>query len=147
MKLLSHRTIGQLLLTTVLCLGVTEINAQRMAPRSAGLTGTHSVGARQAAGSASLSGLSVALSGFAADMGRMPTASEGLNALIVRPPGAKNWRGPYISTTNQRAPFADPWGSQYRLVQQPAGRRILYSIHSNGPDRVAGTRDDLSVQF
>jgi len=147
MKQICCRTAGQVLLGILVCLGVTEISAQRVAPRSAGLTRTNAVGARQAAGSASLSGISVALSGFAADMGRMPTASEGLNALIVRPPGAKNWRGPYISTTNQRAPFADPWGSQYRLVQQPAGTRMLYSIHSNGPDRVPGTRDDLSIQF
>jgi len=147
MKQICCRTGCQVLLGLFVCLGAFEISAQTMGQRSAGLSLTYSSGARQAAGSASLSGISVALSGFAADMGRMPTASEGLNALIVRPPGAKNWRGPYISTTNQRAPFADPWGSQYRLVQQPAGTRMLYSIHSNGPDRLPGTRDDLSVQF
>ena len=147
MREISCRSIVQISLGIWLCIGGTEVHAQRVASRTAGLTRTYSTGARQAAGSASLSGLSVALSGFAADMGRMPTPSEGLNALIVRPPGAKNWRGPYISTTNQRAPFADPWGSQYRLVQQPAGNRMLYSVHSNGPDRMPGTRDDLSIQF
>src|SRR5688500_11653408 len=86
------------------------------------VTGTASMGgARSTVGNASMSGLSKGMASFAADMGRMPTTSEGLMALIVRPPGAKNWRGPYISTNNYKAPFADPWGTQYRYTQQVNG--------------------------
>ncbi len=103
--------------------------------------------ARTVSGNASLSGVRVGLSGFMADMGRMPTSAEGLQALIKRPPGATNWRGPYISVTNAKQPFADPWGMQYRYTQTPAGSRFIYTIASNGPDRMPGTRDDLQIQF
>jgi hypothetical protein len=104
-------------------------------------------GVRQVATGASLGGLQVGLHSFAADMGRMPTQAEGLNALITRPPGAKNWRGPYIATNNFKPTFSDPWGSLYRYVVTPAGRSNMYSIVSNGPDRLPGTKDDLAVQF
>lgn len=103
---------------------------------------------RTAASGASISGLQSGLAAFRADMGRMPTGPEGLMALIQRPVGATNWRGPYISTNNWKTPFADPWGTQYRYFAVPAGaNRFVYTIASNGPDRVANTRDDLSVQF
>ena len=37
---------------------------------------------------------------------------------------------------------------QYRYIVTPAGaNRYMYTIASNGPDRIANTRDDLSVQF
>lgn len=104
-------------------------------------------GARSVVAGGSASGLGTALHGFAADVGRMPTPSEGLNALIYPPPGVKNWRGPYISTNNWKKPFEDPWGNQYRYTATPAGRTYLYSITSDGPDRKPGTADDLSIQF
>lgn len=120
-------------------------HAQRY-PATAGVT--RNVSPRGSTASGSVAGLRTALSAFAADMGRMPTGAEGLNALITRPPGARNWRGPYIAVTNTRAPFADPWGTQYRYFSQPAGpNRYIYTIASNGPDRVPGTADDLQIQF
>lgn len=103
--------------------------------------------ARPVAAGASLMGMQKALSGFALDVGRMPTAAEGLNALLYPPPGVKNWRGPYITSNNWRAAFTDPWGSQYRYVVQGTGRQAIHYIISNGPDRLPNTRDDLSVQF
>lgn len=119
-----------------------SINQARAAASVSGGTS-----ARRVAGNASLSGVRTALSAFATDMGRMPTTAEGLEALIRRPPGARNWRGPYVTTTNVKAPFADPWGMQYRYIQTPAGRGFIYTIASNGPDRTPGTRDDLQIQF
>jgi general secretion pathway protein G len=77
----------------------------------------------------------------------MPTAAEGLGALLKAPPGARNWRGPYISQVNWHPALADPWGNQYRYNVQGAGRSQMYTISSDGPDQVAGTADDLSVQF
>lgn len=121
---------------------VARMNQARTAASISGGTS-----ARRVAGNASLSGVRTALSAFAADIGRMPTTAEGLEALIKRPPGARNWRGPYVTTTNMKAPFTDPWGLQYRYVQTPAGRGFIYTIASNGPDRTPGTRDDLQIQF
>ena len=49
--------------------------------------------------------LSMALDSFYRDTGRYPTAYEGLYALVVPPPAASGWRGPYL----KRVP-TDPWG-------------------------------------
>jgi type II secretory pathway pseudopilin PulG len=103
--------------------------------------------ARPVAAAASGAGMQKAMTAFAMDVGRMPTAAEGLNALLYPPPGVKNWRGPYISSNNWQAPFTDPWGSQYRYVVQGTGRQAIHYIISNGPDRQPSTRDDLTVQF
>jgi type II secretory pathway pseudopilin PulG len=42
--------------------------------------------------------LRTALEAFKADVGRYPTESEGLHALI-NPPGLARWQGPYLRTT------------------------------------------------
>ena len=129
-------------------LGIAQ--AQTAAPSLARINAARSLAnssPRQAVSGASAGGISVGLHSFARDMGRMLTAAEGLDVLITRPPGATNWRGPYISTNNWKAPLTDPWGVKYRYVVTPAGRTNLYSIVSNGPDRTPGTKDDLSIQF
>lgn len=125
--------------------------AQRGATQQPGVAGVSSArrspGVRSTAGGASLGGLQRGLAGFSADVGRMPTGIEGLNALIKAPPGVKNWRGPYVSTNNWRAAFSDPWGNQYRYYAVGTGRQAIYYITSDGPDRKQGTSDDLSVQW
>src|ERR1700760_4060657 len=47
---------------------------------------------------------------FYLDVGRYPTASEGLAALAQRPGNADIWNGPYLKTG---AVPADPWGHGY----------------------------------
>src|SRR3982751_1345100 len=37
-----------------------------------------------------------ALDTFRLDVGRFPTTEEGLNALLVQPPAATKWNGPYL---------------------------------------------------
>ncbi len=131
----------------------TAINAQPAAARaqvpavSRVTSGRQFQGARPTAAGASLSGVQHALAAYSADMGGMPTAAQGLGALLNPPPGARNWRGPYISSNNFRAALTDPWGNLYRYVVQGTGRQAMHSISSNGPDGQPGTRDDLSVQF
>lgn len=104
-------------------------------------------GVKPAASGASLVSMRTALNAFAMDMGRMPTAAEGLGALLKPPPGAKNWRGPYISSVNWRQALTDPWGNPYRYFVTGTGRYQQHTISSDGPDRTMGTADDLKVQF
>lgn len=103
--------------------------------------------ARSSAAGGSLVGLRTALAGFYADVGRMPTTTEGLGALLRPPPGVRNWRGPYISSNNWRAELSDPWGNPYRYYTVGAGRSAAHYISSNGRDGKPGTRDDITVQF
>src|SRR4249919_3611629 len=48
---------------------------------------------------------------FKLEVGRYPTTSEGLQALISAPSGATNWNGPYWK--NATLP-KDPWGNEYK---------------------------------
>jgi len=67
---------------------------------------------------------------FYMDVGRYPTDSEGLKVLVVRPPSAEVWNGPYVK--GGRIP-EDPWGHpyQYHMV---ADHTPPYEIMSLGPD-------------
>jgi general secretion pathway protein G len=50
----------------------------------------------------------VALGAYEVDNGRYPTTKQGLAALLRRPEGAKNWRGPYLEV--KEIPL-DAWGN------------------------------------
>ena len=50
-----------------------------------------------------------ALGTYRLDVGNFPTTEEGLNALVVKPPGAEKWNGPYLDKTVPN----DPWGRPY----------------------------------
>jgi hypothetical protein len=126
----------------------TQMGASALAPSSVGaeLSAAGTVrGAGDVAGHASVRGLWQAISMFAMDTGRLPTSAEGLNALLQPPPGVKNWKGPYISVSQQRG-LNDPWGMPYRFINTtPPGGRMSFTIKSNGPDRLPDTADDLSI--
>lgn len=67
-----------------------------------------------------------------------PAQDQGLWAL-ARNPGVDNWRGPYIN-----APYLDPWDEPfvYTMPLSPFEAPVLYSC---GPDRKAGTEDDIRM--
>jgi len=76
---------------------------------------------------------SSALDLFYMDVGRYPSANEGLTALVERPADAPVWNGPYLK--NASVP-ADPWGHVY-LYRVP-GERTPYQIVSLGSDGQEG---------
>lgn len=80
------------------------------------------------------------------DMGRYPTADEGLG-LLSRPPAdaslAKRWRGPYL---DDLVP-ADPWGNAYQYAVPGADGQpfALYSLGADGKRGGEGNDADLGV--
>jgi len=74
-----------------------------------------------------------ALQLFAFDVGRFPTSSEGLDALIRNPGNLEAWKGPYL---NKSELPNDPWGKPY-LYRCP-GQHGDYDLFSYGPDGVEG---------
>jgi type II secretion system protein G len=83
-----------------------------------------------------------ALRAFHQDTGRVPTAGEGLVALVEPPPGVSNWRGPYWDP--RRRDVSDPWGRPYVYRTPPsAGTRFAVEIRSLGPDGIEATPDDV----
>ncbi|MFM0079940.1 type II secretion system major pseudopilin GspG [Paraburkholderia sediminicola] len=75
--------------------------------------------------------LSKAVEQLRLDIGRYPSAQEGL-ALLTSPPadGTPGWSGPYLTKT---VPL-DPWGMPYRYVF-PGARNPDYDIVSDGAEK------------
>ena len=71
------------------------------------------------------------------DVGRFPTAEEGLGALLAAPPtaGAK-WNGPYL----KKGVPPDPWGRPYQY--KSPGTKSEYEIVSLGKDGQPGGEGD-----
>ncbi|GIX38302.1 MAG: type II secretion system protein GspG [Silanimonas sp.] len=73
---------------------------------------------------------------FRLDMGRLPTADEGLGVLYTRPTdmrSAERWRGPYL---DEPVPL-DPWDSPYRY-SVPGRDGHAFALYSLGADRAPG---------
>jgi general secretion pathway protein G len=73
-----------------------------------------------------------ALDQFRIDVGRYPTAEEGLNALVAKPGEAPKWNGPYL----KKAVPKDPWGRPY--VYRVGGGKGDFELLSYGKDGAAG---------
>jgi len=80
-----------------------------------------------------------ALELFYVDIGRYPTAQEGLSALIKRPSQLAHWRGPYIEGDYS----VDPWGNDY--VYHVFGEGSGYELFTYGPEGEAAGRPFLRV--
>ncbi|MCU0830248.1 MAG: type II secretion system major pseudopilin GspG [Rhizobiaceae bacterium] len=77
---------------------------------------------RERAATLQIQAFSSALDIFYIDVGRYPTESEGLNALVTAPSGAAGWKGPYLRTG---AVPLDPWGQPYRYSSNGREFRIV----------------------
>lgn len=80
---------------------------------------------------------------FKLDMGRYPTQSEGLQALISAPQGAKRWNGPYWKK-NQTP--QDAWGNEFRYVMpgKNGAPFEIISLGADGQDGGEGVNRDIS---
>jgi general secretion pathway protein G len=84
--------------------------------------------------------LSKAVDNFRLDVGRFPTAEEGLQSLVVRPASADGWNGPYL----KKGVPLDPWGHPY--VYQVPGTKGDYAVISYGRDgQPGGTGEDADI--
>lgn len=81
--------------------------------------------------------IATALDLYELDNGVYPSAEEGIDALIVKPSTAGNWRGPYL----KRKPV-DPWGNPY-VYKYPGSHSVDYDLYSCGRDGLEGGEDDI----
>jgi general secretion pathway protein G len=94
---------------------------------------------RGAAARTDITALEMAIDTFYFDAGRLPTAQEGLGALVNLPIGVRGWNGPYV----KRYPV-DPWGNLYLYRTGTSGGTSIYRIDCAGPDGRTGTADDIT---
>lgn len=87
---------------------------------------------------AQIEALSRALESYRIDLGHLPDATLGLQALVLRPADAPKWHGPYLL---KDVPL-DPWGHAYQY--KIPGTRGEYEIISLGSDGVQGGSGDAA---
>jgi general secretion pathway protein G len=86
-----------------------------------------------------ISELEGALQMFAFDVGRYPTNSEGLEALVSNPGNLEAWKGPYVKNGN--LPM-DPWGKPY-VYTCPGGHNNEFDLYTNGYNGVEGQGGEI----
>ena len=114
------------LMVVVVILGLL---AALVAPRVMNKLGT----AKTNAAYAQIQLFGTALDSFRLDMGRYPTPSEGLEALISSPSGVEYWNGPYLK--KEEIPD-DPWNNPY--IYKSPGDHGDYDLYSYGKDGSEG---------
>ncbi|BBU64320.1 type II secretion system protein GspG (plasmid) [Methylosinus sp. C49] len=84
-----------------------------------------------------------ALDLFYIDVGRYPSSSEGLAALVQRPSDVDIWNGPYVK--GGRLPN-DPWGKpyMYRFPVDHVPPYEIVSLGSDGQEGGVGAAADIS---
>jgi general secretion pathway protein G len=83
--------------------------------------------------------LSTAVDAFVLDVGRPPSPSEGLEALIAQPDDLQAWDGPYIK---KRDSLVDPWGQPY-LYRYP-GQHGEYDVFTHSADKQEGGKGEAA---
>jgi general secretion pathway protein G len=122
------------LVEMLLVLAILAILAAIVYPNVAG----RSQQARETAAKTQIENFTTALNAFEVDNGFFPRGKDGLQALMVKPRDASNWRGPYLD----KVP-ADPWGNAY--VYECPGKHNpgKFDIMSMGLDGRVGGGDDV----
>ena len=110
-----------------------------------GLAGPRVLGylssSREKAAKLQIESFSSALDLYFLDIGRYPSTSEGLQALVQRPPAVDSWSGPYLK---QAAVPQDPWGRPYEY--RAPGKSGPYAILSSGADGQKGTSASIGKE-
>lgn len=124
------------LMEVLLVLGILGVIMAMVVPKVLGRQRYASIDATKV----SIAGLSQALKLYSLDHGGdFPSAAEGLNVLVKQPAKQDpSWKGPYLEKEPR-----DAWGQPLSYVYPGKHNVDSFDIMSAGPDRVAGTVDDI----
>ena len=128
-----NREAGFTLVELLVVLVILVLLASLIAPRVIGYLGS----SRSKTAQVQIESLVTSLELFHIDVGRYPSTTEGLEAL-VKPVGTMaGWKGPYL--TKSTVPL-DPWGKAY-LYQAP-GKTAAFDLYTLGRDGKEGGADE-----
>ena len=124
-----RRDSGFTLLELLVVLAIMGMLAAIIAPQVIRYLGT----SRTQTAHVQIQNVMAALELYRLDVGRYPTAQEGLQALVTAPPTAQNWNGPYLK---KESALKDPWGEAY--AYQIPGQHGEIDVFTLGSDKAPG---------
>jgi general secretion pathway protein G len=130
----SMRARGFTLLELLVVLVILGLLAGIVAPRFFGQVGKSEI----KVATAQIRSLEDALDQYRLDVGRYPTAEQGLAALNAQPAGEARWKGPYL----KKAVPQDPWGNAYQY--RNPGEHGEFDLFSFGKDGQPGGTGDAA---
>jgi general secretion pathway protein G len=132
------RDQGFTLLELLVVLGIIALLATVAAPQVLQYLGK----ARTETAKAQISAISTALELYALDNGGFPPQQTGLSALVVAPPGASAWKGPYLKRSEG---LVDPWGRPYGYrFPGRGGQADVFTLGRDNAPGGTGEDQDLS---
>ena len=132
----SKRDAGFSLMELLVALVILALIVGLVAPQVLGYLGR----AKTDSAKVQIDHLKSSLSLYLVDMGRYPSSSEGLESLVKAPPGAANWRGPYVE--DGEVP-ADPWGKPYGYELTPDSRPRVFTLGADAAPGGEGENEDV----
>ena len=86
---------------------------------------------------ADIAAIKSAITTFEVDNGRLPTQSEGLNALVTNPGGLAEWKSLLESVP------VDPWQRPY-VYHNPGANGQEFDLYCTGPSGQDGNADNIT---
>lgn len=133
-----RRTRGFTFLEIMFVVVIIGILLALVGPRLVGRSQT----ARIQATNTQVRNIVTALNLYETHMGSFPDSSTGLKGLLEKPSSDDNdsWDGPYLDTNEIPK---DSWGQEFNYKFPGEKNPKGFDVWSNGPDKQAGTPDDI----
>lgn len=126
---ITRREAGFTLLEMLVVLAIMGLLAAIVAPQVMKYLGT----SKTQTAKVQVQNITSALELYRLDVGRYPTADEGLASLVAAPSSAPGWNGPYLKRATA---LKDPWDQPY-LYRNP-GQHSEVDVYSLGSDKAEG---------
>jgi general secretion pathway protein G len=130
-----NSTRGFTLVELLVVLAILALLAGIVGPKVLGQLG----GAKSKTAAVQIADLEKTLELFKLDVGRYPTAEEGLEALVKKPANATAWSGPYL----KGAVPVDPWSRPYVYKPGAGGTVDITSLGADGTPGGEGENADV----